>query len=306
MTWRAAAGTSAETSRKISRPETPIDGAPQLDHGCGILSGNVSTGVSSEEVEWHGDPLLTTQTGTQSRSWPTLAKPTLAKTDFGQNRLCVVRCVVVWCVVCVCCVAWVLVSRFHGVGFHVWVLVSRFGLDRPSPGPPFPWTALLLDRPKFRSFFSLPRRKIRSFLPSLGVFSLNFGGVFEGRALKCARLGSLVVVWNPGGFGGFTRQPENSKRAHLSAPALQTPPKFNEKTPREGRKERILGREKEKKARNFGPPTLRAPTLRDPTFSGFGPPPFGPPTLLAPAFSGFGPLAYIKKTKQLTQKIQTS
>ena len=34
--------------------------------------------------------------------------------------------------------AWALVS--HGVGFHVWVLVSRFGLDRfrdrPPPGPP--------------------------------------------------------------------------------------------------------------------------------------------------------------------------
>ena len=30
-------------------------------------------------------------------------------------------------------------------------------------------------------FFSLSRYRIRSFLPSLGVFSLNFGGVFEGR-----------------------------------------------------------------------------------------------------------------------------
>ena len=79
----------------------------------------------------------------QNRLWP---KPTLAKTDFGQNEfdfvcgvLCVMCCVwcgVVWCGVvwCVCGVvcgeacgaAWVLVSRFHGVGFHVWVLVSRF------------------------------------------------------------------------------------------------------------------------------------------------------------------------------------
>ena len=31
--------------------------------------------------------------------------------------------------------------------------------------------------PKFRAFFSLSRRKIRSFFPSLGVFSWNFGGV---------------------------------------------------------------------------------------------------------------------------------
>ena len=29
----------------------------------------------------------------------------------------------------------------------------------------------------FALFFSLSRRKIRSFLPSLGVFSWNFGGV---------------------------------------------------------------------------------------------------------------------------------
>ena len=37
--------------------------------------------------------------------------------------------------------AWVLVSRFHGVGFHVWVLVSRFWFGHvrpPFPGPPFP------------------------------------------------------------------------------------------------------------------------------------------------------------------------
>ena len=51
---------------------------------------------------------------------------------------------------------------------------------------------------------------------------------------------------------GFTEQPENSKRAHLSAPALQTPPKFHEKTPREIQKERKQGREREQKARNFG------------------------------------------------------
>ena len=78
----------------------------------------------------------------QNRLWP---KPTLAKTDFGQTDFgqtdfgqtdfdlaCVVLCVV--------CVAWVL---FHcvKVGLHVWVLVSRFGLDRPS------WDSPSLDRP---------------------------------------------------------------------------------------------------------------------------------------------------------------
>ena len=41
---------------------------------------------------------------------------------------------------------------------------------------------------------------------------------------------------------------------------MDAPPKFNEKTPREGRKERILRREKEKK-RNVGPSTLHGPHL---------------------------------------------
>ena len=39
------------------------------------------------------------------------------------------------------------------------------------------------------------------------------------------------------GRRGFTRQPENSKRAHFREPALQTPPKFHEKTPKRGKKE---------------------------------------------------------------------
>ena len=143
----------------------------------------------------------------------------------------------VWCVW-----RWVLVSRCQsgvscvGVGFKVWF------------GPPFPWTALPLDRPKFRSF-----------LPSLGVFSLNFGGVFEDWGPQMCTFGLLGCRVKPrrphqtGPPGLAHDQPENSKRAHLNAPALQTPPKFHEKTPREGRKERILRREREKKARNFGP-----------------------------------------------------
>ena len=52
----------------------------------------------------------------------------------------------------------------------------------------------------------------------------------------------------PPGLHTTAREP---KRAHLSAPALRTQPKFNEKTPREGRKERILRREREKKRAKF-------------------------------------------------------
>ena len=52
----------------------------------------------------------------------------------------------------------------------------------PKGGGPEGWGAQNF------ALFSLSRRKIRSFPPSLGVFSWNFGGVFEGGTLKCARL----------------------------------------------------------------------------------------------------------------------
>ena len=86
--------------------------------------------------------------------------------------------------------------------------------------------------------------------------------------------------------GARTRQPENSKRAHFTAPALQTPPKFHERTPRERRKKIVAG--KGKKARNFGPPTLRGSTLRGSTLWGstLRGPPFGAPPFGAPLFLG--------------------
>ena len=158
------------------------------------------------------------------------------------------------------------------------------------PGTALPLDALPLDRPKFRSFFSVSRRKIRSFLPSLGVFSLNSGGVFEFRDPQMCTFGLCdcrVKPWRLRGRRGFTRQPENSKRAHLSAPALQTPPKFHEKTPREGRKERILRRDSEKKvAPPFGPPPFEPPPFEPPPFEPppFEPPPFEPPPFEPPPF----------------------
>ena len=48
--------------------------------------------------------------------------------------VCVCVCFVC---LCVCCVTWVLVSGFHGVGNHVWVLVSRFWFGHVQ----WPWTA---------------------------------------------------------------------------------------------------------------------------------------------------------------------
>ena len=50
--------------------------------------------------------------------------------------------------------------------------------------------------------------------------------------LKCARLGLTgcrAKPRRPRSRQGFTRQPENPKRAHLRSAALQTPPKFHEK-----------------------------------------------------------------------------
>ena len=100
-----------------------------------------------------------------------------------------------------CCLlvgaCWCLLVPVGGVCWWCLLVCSRFlglspdhlPLDPPFPGPPFPWTALPLDRPKFRSFFSLSRQKIRSFLPSLGVFSLNIGGVFEDRGAQMCTFG---------------------------------------------------------------------------------------------------------------------
>ena len=76
--------------------------------------------------------------------------------------------------------------------------------------------------PKISLFFSLSRRKFHSFFSLWGVFSLNFGGVFEG--------------WG----------------AHLSAPALQTPPKFNEKTPQREKKRTNFAAGEKKKSEILG------------------------------------------------------
>ena len=119
--------------------------------------------------------------GLKNRNWTAPSESAqrvhfLVMAEFGQTDfpefvvcgvLCVLCCVVLLCccvvcvcVVCVCCVAWVLVSQFNGVGFHVWVLVSKFGLDRPS-----------LDRPSptaqnFVLFFPSPAAKFVLFFPA--------------------------------------------------------------------------------------------------------------------------------------------
>ena len=113
--------------------------------------------------------------------------------DFGQIKFDL------WCGVCVCvsCVAWVLVSRFHGVGFHVWVLVSSFGHVR-CPWTALPWTTLPVA--------ALPRTAA----------------------------------------GASHDSPRTPKRAHVTAPALQTPPKFHERD-----KKSANGAGERKKKREF-------------------------------------------------------
>ena len=58
--------------------------------------------------------------------------------------------------------------------------------------------------------------------------------------------------------GARTRQPENSKRAHFRAPALQTP-KFHGKTPKRKKERTWVGEGKE--SAKFQPPTIRGPYL---------------------------------------------
>ena len=76
----------------------------------------------------------------------------------------------------------------------------------------------------------------------------------------------------PGHRGSQHNKPENSKRAHFRAPALQKPHQNSTKRPpRERRKKEHCGGRGKKIARNFGPPTLlrpsppRGPTLQGPS-----------------------------------------
>ena len=154
--------------------------------------------------------------------------------------LCVVCFVLLCAVLLLCCVVVVLlllccVCVCGGC-------VQGLSAGPPCAGPPPPDRLRRTALPKFRSFFPSPATVFILFSLSCWSFSLNFGGVLKTGTLKCARLGSRAVFETPAAppdraAGARTRQPENSKRAHLSAPAPQTPPKFHEKDQKRGRKE---------------------------------------------------------------------
>ena len=196
---------------------------------------------------------------------------------------------------------------FKCLDFLIFFISST--LDTPCAG--FFFSFPPLGPPKIsRFFFPLPPDHFRSFSLSGGL---------------------LVEFWSClWGRRGFTRQPENSKRAHLRVPALQKHHQISTRRPPEREKKSENGAGEGKKSAKFWAPRLRAPTLRAPTlrcptlraptlrtptlgaltFSRSGPHPSGPPTLRAPflrappfgppslraealrasTFSGFGPL----------------
>ena len=160
--------------------------------------------------------------------------------------LCVVVCGCVWLCVVVCCCVLLCVVVLVPVG-ACWCLLVPVGAcwcllvlvrvqdfwastqtpppDRPFPGPP----KISLF------FFSLPQ-KISFFLLSLGGLLVEFWCW----PWKSADDGRNRV--GPSSHHDSPRTPN----VHISGPRrFKTPPKFHEKTPREGRKERNFGRSRE-------------------------------------------------------------
>ena len=206
------------------------------------------------------------------------------------------------CCVVLCCLSGVgTVSRCSW--FHVLVLVKVW-FGPPFPGPSIPWTAQ-----NFALFLPSPAAKFVLFFP-VWVSSRWILVVFlKAGTLKCARLGSLVVVWNPGGPTRPGRQGSHTTTKELQTRTFEGPCASNTtKIPREDplrRKKRtnfVAGEGKKATLRGHhpsgpppfggphpsGPPPFGAITLRGHHPSGpppFGAPPFGPP--FGP--HGFGP-----------------
>ena len=130
----------------------------------------------------------------------------------------------------------------------------HFGKKRRNPGTPspdpLPWTLFCWTPPKISRFF----------FPQTLPCSLSF-------------FSSGGSASRPRGFHTTAREP---KRAHLRVLALQTPPSFHEKTPRERERKKDTrrhperekmsengsGRVKKKKTEILGSPTLRTPSLQ--------------------------------------------
>ena len=216
------------------------------------------------------------------RLWPIVVFTDFGQTDFGQfwcfSVLAKFSCVVV-VVLCCCCVCCCRCCCCCGLLLLLLLLlllcvvVCVVGSD--SAGPPSAG-ALRRTAQNFALFLPFPATV------SLFLALFEFWWCFEDQDPQmCTR-----------GRRGFTGQPENSKRAHLSVPALQTPPKIpRENPPERHRNSETVAGEGRKSAKfwaphPFGAPPFRCPTLcptlSGPTFSGphpFGAPPFRGPTL---------------------------
>ena len=115
-------------------------------------------------------------------------------------------------------------------------------------------------------------------------------------AQQCKRHGANTPhPTRPGRRGSHTTARE-LQTCTFERPSASNTPKIPREDPQRGKKRTNFAAGQGKKARNFGPPTLRAPPFGPPPFGPppfgpppFGPPPFGPPTLRAPTFSGLGP-----------------
>ena len=209
------------------------------------------------------------------RLWP---KPTLAK----PSSTCVCVCLCVF--VCVC-VSLCVFAVWRGCWFQSFGLVMFGAPGTALPRTALPGTALPQDRPspgppKISLFFSpSPAAKFVLFFP-LWVSSRWIVAAVQGHDPPKMRVSvGVIAAVSPPGFHTAAREP---KHAHLSAP--QTPPKFHEKTPREGRKERILRRDREKKREILGSPPFGPPPFGA-HFFWVGPPTFRTPTLLHPPTS---------------------
>ena len=172
--------------------------------------------------------------------------------------LCCLFVVLLLCVVCWCgCWFWTL--RFP--------LAPDPPADHPAPDP-LRWTTPRLTAQNFALFFLLLPLHFRSFCLSLGVFSVNFGGVFEGRDRHMCTLGVLWLLCEaPRSRRGFTRG---------SRPSKNTTKIQREDTQRETTRVKMEREGGKKKSAKFWAshlsgtlrrPTLRGPTLRGPTMT---------------------------------------
>ena len=169
----------------------------------------------------------------------------------------------------------------------LWLLLVWTSLDHLPPDPPLPSAG----PPNISLFFFPFPPPFRSFCVSL---ALNFGGVQNARTLNAHIWALGLSCETPAAppdraAGARTQQPENSKRAHLRAPAIQNT--TTREDPQRDTETAKWWREREEKARNFELPTLRGPTLRGPHPSGPHPsgscPHLAKPHLAKTAFGQF-------------------